>query len=72
MFLDEDEGEGFSSHLFSLVDQQMCFPGKYWLPCFADFGRDLGSAQNQIVFQGFLFCDIFVSRKYFQLFIICF
>lgn len=67
MFLDEDKGEGFSSHLVSLVDQQMCFPGKYWLPCFADFGRDLGSAQNQIVFQGFFVLQHFHFTKIFSI-----
>lgn len=37
---------------------------------FAHFSRDLSHAQNLILFHGFLFCDIFTSGKYFQLFAI--
>lgn len=44
---------------FTLIDQKMCSVSKRWLSCFADFGRDLSSARNQIVFHGLLFCNIF-------------
>lgn len=68
--LNEDKGQRFSPNFFSLADQQMSFSSKYWLSCFAHFGRDLSHAQNQILYHGFLFCNLFTSGKYFQLFVI--